>query len=186
MVIIKRYSNRKLYNPGTRSYITLDQLGGLVSEGQDVQVLEHPGGADLTAATLAQVILEQEKKMGGQLPNVFFTGLIQARIRTFQNLRESVHAFLDPDLHIEEDLQRRFRMLVVEKKITPALARRMESLLLDPRFRSTPPTEPSVEEIDIHLVDELRRQVDALEIEIDHLRQSDQGNRIPVPPMPLR
>ncbi len=67
MIIIKRYSNRKLYNTETKQYITLEGLGALIQQGQEIQVIDHISGDDLTALTLIQIILavsETEIRIG--------------------------------------------------------------------------------------------------------------------------
>ncbi len=67
MRTIRRYSNRKLYDGMESRYVTLQRLAALVREGQDFVVVDHASGADLTAATLAQIIFEEEKR-GPRLP----------------------------------------------------------------------------------------------------------------------
>ena len=59
--IIKRYPNRKLYNTETKRYITLDGISTLIKQSNEVQVLDHTTGEDLTTLTLTQIIFEQEK-----------------------------------------------------------------------------------------------------------------------------
>lgn len=171
MVVIKRYSNRKLYNTETRRYITLGQLSVMVRGGADIQVLEHPGGADLTASILAQVIAEQEKTGEGVLPNVLLSDLVQARDRTVRSVRQAVHAFLDPDSHVDEEISRRLNILLDEAELDSASAARLNSLLTDQRFRSPTPSF-SIDHKDIHLLEQLRRQVDVLENEINSLQVS--------------
>jgi polyhydroxyalkanoate synthesis repressor PhaR len=58
MKTIKRYPNRKLYDTAESRYITLEELGDKVREGQDVQVLDAKTGEDLTALTLTQIVLD--------------------------------------------------------------------------------------------------------------------------------
>jgi len=60
--IIKRYSNRKLYDTEASSYITLTEIGALVHEGYDIQVVDHKTGEDLTSVTMAQILVENGKK----------------------------------------------------------------------------------------------------------------------------
>ncbi|MBI5513027.1 MAG: polyhydroxyalkanoate synthesis repressor PhaR [Deltaproteobacteria bacterium] len=55
---IKKYNNRRLYDTQSSRYITLEELEALVREGADVKVLDATTGADLTQATLTQVIIE--------------------------------------------------------------------------------------------------------------------------------
>jgi polyhydroxyalkanoate synthesis repressor PhaR len=62
MRIIKRYSNRKLYDTTERHYVTLADVAGFVRKGDDIQVTDYVTSADLTAQTLAQIIFEEEKK----------------------------------------------------------------------------------------------------------------------------
>jgi polyhydroxyalkanoate synthesis repressor PhaR len=52
--LITRYQNRKLYDPLTKSYVTLESLARLIGEGQDVQVLDQKTGEDLTTQVLAR------------------------------------------------------------------------------------------------------------------------------------
>jgi polyhydroxyalkanoate synthesis repressor PhaR len=62
MRTIKRYSNRKLYDLADSHYVTLAQIAAIIRAGEDVQVLEHPSGRDLTAATMAQILFEEERR----------------------------------------------------------------------------------------------------------------------------
>ena len=164
MPAIKRYSNRKLYNTETGRYITVEEIGGLICQEEDVQVIDHASGADLTAVTLAQVILEQEKKIGGQLPQVLFTGLIQARASACHNLRDALHAFRNPDSHVEEEIQRRIRLLVDDLLLSPEEGAHIETLLTDQRFSSAGP------ESDSEKVKGLLAQLKQMEKELDDLK----------------
>ncbi len=78
MSVIKRYPNRKLYNTSSKQYITLEGIADMIRNGEEVQILDHNTGEDLTALTLTQIIFEQEKKQGGFLPRSVLTGLVQA------------------------------------------------------------------------------------------------------------
>ena len=49
--VIKRYENRKLYDPQARRYVTLEGLGELVARGEDVRVVDQKTGEDLTTVT---------------------------------------------------------------------------------------------------------------------------------------
>ena len=57
-VVIKKYSNRRLYDTDESRYITLDELTDKIRSGTDVSVVDAKSGEDLTQATLTQVILE--------------------------------------------------------------------------------------------------------------------------------
>ena len=59
---IKRYANRKLYDTRDSRYVTLDHIAAMVRAGDDIRVVDNTTRADLTTATLAQIIFEEEKK----------------------------------------------------------------------------------------------------------------------------
>jgi hypothetical protein len=60
--LIKKYSNRKLYDTHTRRYITLDDIARLVREGGDVTVVQRDTGEDLTPAILSQIVAREERR----------------------------------------------------------------------------------------------------------------------------
>ena len=64
---IKRYSNRKLYDTHDSHYVTLQQIAGLIRNGDEIRVIDKTTQQDLTAATMAQIIFEEEKR-GPRLP----------------------------------------------------------------------------------------------------------------------
>jgi len=76
MRIIRRYSNRKLYDTQESHYVTLQALAALVRAGEDFQVLEYGSSRDLTAATLAQIIFEEERRES-KLPAAELRRIIQ-------------------------------------------------------------------------------------------------------------
>lgn len=76
-IVIKKYANRRLYDTGRSSYVTLDDLCQMVKEGYDFVVYDAKTGEDLTRSVLTQIIVEQEGK-GTQnlLPTNFLRQLI--------------------------------------------------------------------------------------------------------------
>jgi len=60
--VIKRYTNRKLYDTVESRYVTLDEIAAMVRAGAEVKVIDNRTREDLTSITLAQIIFEQEKK----------------------------------------------------------------------------------------------------------------------------
>jgi polyhydroxyalkanoate synthesis repressor PhaR len=62
--VIKKYANRRLYNTGTSTYVTLEDLAKMVKDGEDFLVQDAKSGQDLTHAVLTQIIFEQEGKTG--------------------------------------------------------------------------------------------------------------------------
>jgi polyhydroxyalkanoate synthesis repressor PhaR len=60
--IIKRYTNRKLYDTVESRYVTLEEIAEMVKAGGEVRILDNRTKEDLTSVTLAQIIFEEEKK----------------------------------------------------------------------------------------------------------------------------
>ncbi len=60
--IIKRYTNRKLYDTVESRYVTLDEIAEMIKAGAEVKILDNRTKDDLTSVTLAQIIFEEEKK----------------------------------------------------------------------------------------------------------------------------
>jgi polyhydroxyalkanoate synthesis repressor PhaR len=58
LVLVKKYGNRRLYDTERSRYVTLEQVGEIVRGGEEVRVVDAKTGEDLTAATLAQIIIE--------------------------------------------------------------------------------------------------------------------------------
>jgi polyhydroxyalkanoate synthesis repressor PhaR len=56
--VVKKYSNRRLYDTDESRYITLEELTDKIRAGADVRVVDAKSGDDLTQATLTQIILE--------------------------------------------------------------------------------------------------------------------------------
>jgi polyhydroxyalkanoate synthesis repressor PhaR len=59
-MIVKKYSNRRLYDTEDSRYITLDELAQKIRRGADVRVVDAKTGDDLTQTTLTQIILESD------------------------------------------------------------------------------------------------------------------------------
>ena len=130
MVIIKRYPNRKLYNTEAKQYITLDGIGGLIRQGTEIQVIDHATGEDLTALTLTQIILEQEKKQSGLLSNSFLTGLIRAGEESLTALQRSLHSSISFWHQIDEEIKQRIQALVRQGELTDSEGKRLVEKLL--------------------------------------------------------
>jgi polyhydroxyalkanoate synthesis repressor PhaR len=77
-ITIKKYANRRLYNTGTSTYVTLEDLATMVKNGEDFLVYDAKTGDDITRSVLAQIIFEQENKAGQNLlPTTFLRQLIR-------------------------------------------------------------------------------------------------------------
>jgi polyhydroxyalkanoate synthesis repressor PhaR len=76
-LVVRRYGNRKLYDPESARYVTLEDVAGIVAGGREVEVVDQRTGEDLTSLTLAQVLLESVRKGASRLPRHVLTGLVR-------------------------------------------------------------------------------------------------------------
>jgi polyhydroxyalkanoate synthesis repressor PhaR len=86
--IIKRYSNRKLYDPQQSRYVTLEMLDKLVTEGKEISVVDLTGN-DLTSMTLIQILLERQRTRRGALAS----GLLHQMIRHGEARQDFLQGF---------------------------------------------------------------------------------------------
>ena len=168
MPLIKRYSNRKLYDVDASAYVTLEDIAEMVRRGDEIKVVDYANGADLTALTLTQVIFDQEKKLGGLLPQAILTRLLRAGNTTLQTIRGGMVAFLDPIQYVEDEIRRRLALLAAEGSLTTEESQRLADLLVAVRMRPAPL--PPVEPAQPQEVDALRSQVEQLEQELEKLQ----------------
>lgn len=88
--VIKRYSNRKLYDTKDSRYVTLQQIGAMVRAGEDVQIIDNATKEDKTEVTLALIISEDVKSQPRSVPLGTLRDVIQERgSRLLTQLRES-------------------------------------------------------------------------------------------------
>jgi polyhydroxyalkanoate synthesis repressor PhaR len=113
-IVIKKYANRRLYNTGTSTYVTLEDLAQMVKKGEDFIVQDAKSGDDITHSVLTQIIFEQESKTGNTLlPISFLRQLIsyygdqmQMVVPTF--LEHSMKTFADQQTQMREQMTRAF------------------------------------------------------------------------------
>ncbi len=88
--VIKRYSNRKLYDMHESKYVTLLQIADMVRGGEEVQIIDNTTKDDLTEVTLAQIIFEEQKAQTRNVPLQTLKALIHQRTeRVLADLRET-------------------------------------------------------------------------------------------------
>ncbi len=81
--VVKRYSNRKLYDTVESRYVTLPQIAELVRQGQEVRIIDNATKEDLTRMTLAQILYEEERKQSRALPIAALKELIHTSSERF-------------------------------------------------------------------------------------------------------
>ena len=60
--VIKRYTNRKLYDTVESRYVTLDEIAEMVKQGVEVKIVDNRSKEDLTSVTLAQIVFKKRRR----------------------------------------------------------------------------------------------------------------------------
>ncbi|GAA0684086.1 hypothetical protein GCM10009104_06720 [Marinobacterium maritimum] len=111
MRILRKYTNRRLYDTSRSCYVTLEDVKQLVLNGENFQVQDSKTGNDLTRNILLQIISEQEAEGHGTL---LTNQVLQQLIRFYgdsmqgmmsQYLEQSIAAFLEHQDRIREQMQ---------------------------------------------------------------------------------
>ncbi len=107
--VIRRYSNRKLYDTQESRYVTLEELEELIRAGKEISVVDVSTGEDLTSVTLAQIILENERNHRAALPTAFLHQLIKHGEAWQDFVHKSLKSSLEGILTSQRDADRVFR-----------------------------------------------------------------------------
>lgn len=88
--LIRKYSNRRLYDTVGSRHVTLDDLRQLIVSGEKIKVIDDKSGEDLTRSVLLQIIAEQEQfgspVLGAELLEMiirFYGGPMQALLSRY-------------------------------------------------------------------------------------------------------
>lgn len=111
--VIKRYTNRKLYDTVESRYVTLDEIAAMIKDGVEVRIVDNRTKEDLTSVTLAQIIFEEEKKKNQmplavlreiiRHPGESISGFIQKEVTPrVASIREEAESRLDKLLRRDE------------------------------------------------------------------------------------
>ena len=104
--IIKKYPNRRLYDPEISSYVTLEDLRQLIVDGESIEVHDAKTGNNLTRSVLLQIISEHEDI--GQ--PIFSTQLLATVIRFYgDSLQDSIGNYLERSIQIFNEQQQQLR-----------------------------------------------------------------------------
>ena len=177
--IVKRYSNRKLYDTERSTYVTLDDIAEMIRAGEEVRVIDNKSGEDLTSVTLAQIIFESEKKK-----NILSLSLLRDLIQNggeqlTEFARQRVDRAKDGVLDIREQMQGRLHDI---RDRTDTLRREFESKVKkdDGRLKILADLQSAIEETQRSVEDKLKGGVGVITREVDELRRrlADLENRL--------
>ena len=180
-VTIKKYANRRLYNTGTSTYVTLEDLAAMVKKGEDFVVYDAKTGEEITRSVLAQIIFEQENKEGQNLlPIAFLRKLIRFYGDSMQML---VPRYLEVSIESLTREQEKFREQMAQAfgvspfgALEDQVRRNMEMFerafaMFTPfaRRESETPAEPEKSPPKAGDIDDLKRQLDEMQKKVDKL-----------------
>ena len=111
--IIKKYANRRLYDTGRSSYVTLDDLCEMVQEERNFVVIEAKTGKDITRSVLTQIIADQEASDETLLPTNFLRTLIGFYGNNMQSmlpsyLEQTMNVFAQNQENLQEQINKSF------------------------------------------------------------------------------
>ena len=84
--LIRKYSNRRLYDTAASRHVTLDDLRQLIISGEKIRVVEDKSARDLTRSVLLQIICEQEQSGAPVLGSELLEMIIRIHGRPMQPL----------------------------------------------------------------------------------------------------
>jgi polyhydroxyalkanoate synthesis repressor PhaR len=183
-VTIKKYANRRLYNTGTSTYVTLEDLAAMVKNGEDFVVYDAKTGEDITRSVLTQIIFEQENKEGQNLlPITFLRQLIRFYGDSMQML---VPRYLEVSIESLTREQEKFRHQIAQAfgggpfgALEEQVRRNME--MFERAFAMFTPfarregqggeagTEAGLPQFKSGDIDDLKRQLDEMQKKVDKL-----------------
>ena len=76
MLEIKKYSNRRLYNTETSSYITQEDIVSLIKQGKQFKIKDVETKKDITSSILTQIVLDRETTGTNLIPEEFLKQII--------------------------------------------------------------------------------------------------------------
>ena len=110
-VTIKKYSNRRLYDSTNKRYVTLDDIGALIREGNEVKVIDSQTGADISKVILIQVVLESEKNKEDILPVSFLHMLIKYGNKVAKDFFENYFLMMfQPYFSVQENFKKNMKL----------------------------------------------------------------------------
>jgi polyhydroxyalkanoate synthesis repressor PhaR len=107
--VIKRYSNRKLYDTQESRYVTLDEIEEMIRSGKEISVVDAVSGEDLTSVTLTQIILEAQRNHRGNLPTAFLHQLIKHGEAWQDFIQRSLRSSLENVTTSQREMDRVYR-----------------------------------------------------------------------------
>lgn len=171
-IIIKKYANRRLYNTGSSSYITLDHLGEMTRKGVEFKVVDAKSGDDITRSVLTQIIMDEENRGQTMLPTSFLRQLISMYGDSMQSM---VPPYLEASMTALRRNQEQFRKSMAGAlnpfetiaKQNMAMIQAATEMMTGKKPGGVPPVDESASELE-----EVKREMAALQAKLDKLSKA--------------
>jgi polyhydroxyalkanoate synthesis repressor PhaR len=179
IIIINKYSSRRLYNTNSSEYVTLDDLCKLINAGKNFKIIDKDSSKDITNQYLLQIISDLENKEGSVFPQDVLKDIILSYNNTAQKfmpdlLSKTFEAFRQQQENFlkafnAEDQQNKLKKENADffeewqKSQTDIMEKIMQPWIKNPMFnakkdeQSSDPEATKNDEIDV-----LRQQIDEL------------------------
>jgi polyhydroxyalkanoate synthesis repressor PhaR len=118
-VVLKKYTNRRLYDTGRSEYVTLSRVADLIRQGRRVEVIDAKTKEDVTGFILTQIILEEARnrnallpvpllhliiQYGGNVLDEFFQNYLQQTLENYLKYKSAADAQFKKWLELGMDL----------------------------------------------------------------------------------
>jgi|TARA_E500000178_G_scaffold275722_1_gene274579 polyhydroxyalkanoate synthesis repressor PhaR len=179
IIVINKYSSRRLYNTTSSEYVTLDDLCKLINDGKNFKIIDKDSSKDITNQYLLQIISDLENKEGSVFPQDVLKDIILSYNNTAQKfmpdlLSKTFEAFRQQQENFlkafnAEDQQNKLKKENADffeewqKSQTDIMEKIMQPWIKNPMFnakkdeQSSDPEATKNDEIDV-----LRQQIDEL------------------------
>jgi polyhydroxyalkanoate synthesis repressor PhaR len=176
--VIKRYTNRKLYDTVESRYVTLEEIAEMIKGGAEVKIVDNRTKDDLTSVTLAQIIFEEEKKTS-KMSLKTLLGLIRHGSEVAQQLVDGAGGDLRERVDaVRQAAEQRVQSILARGQQTGERARELVSASqeavaalqkrIDERVRAAAEGVQSLPEVKRQL-DDITARIAALEAKLDEL-----------------
>ena len=186
--VIKRYTNRKLYDTVESRYVTLEEIAEMIKAGAEVKIVDNRTKDDLTSVTLAQIIFEEEKKtskmslktllglirQGGEAAQHLVDGDLRGRVDAVRQAAEQrVHSFIAKS---QQTGERARELVSASQEALSGLQKR-----IDERIRAAAEGVQHLPEVKRQL-DDISQRIESLEKKLEELGHKDAGGPGPEGP----
>jgi len=162
-ILIRKYSDRRLYDTGASRYVKLDDIARMVRDGADVRVVDGRTAKDITSSIFTQIIVENAREREIALPLQLLTQLVRASDKATHDF---LTWYLDSTLNLYDKAQEALRTrLSSAKNVVGSPLEFVRNLLAGHTLQSQAPSPEALE------LNDLRRQVEQLQSRLQEQRK---------------